>query len=129
RLHGGAFATLAQRRCSCPPHLDAHSAMHAPTRNTLSRTLSTLHRNPLLAKIEEARIRAAAEPDAMSEHAVTSERSWPSAVDPLSDEVVRAVVDLRSNDATKIRAALHREIVRSPLLVGHVLELLARDDV
>jgi hypothetical protein len=128
RLHHGYVTTLADRLRSGTLQLDAASVIDATTRKTLSRTLTDLDRKTLLAKIEEARAKEAA--DASPERQVEGGDgpSRPHA-DPGADEVVRALIDLRSKDATTIRAALRRDIVRSPLLAGHVLDLLALDDV
>jgi AAA family ATP:ADP antiporter len=125
RLHRGYVTTLADRLRSGALQLDSAAVVDATTRKTLSRTLSDLDRRTLLAKIEEARTKAVADADP---HAERSHLSQPQ-VDPRSDEVVRAVIDLRSKRVETIRAALNREVVRSPLLAGHLLELLGRDDV
>jgi hypothetical protein len=108
RLHRGYVTTLADRLRSGALQLDLESVVDATTRQTLSRTMSGLDRSTLLAKIEEARFKA---------------------VDSASDDVVRAMIDLRSSDAPTIRAALRRDVVRSSLFAGQLLELLGREDV
>jgi AAA family ATP:ADP antiporter len=129
RLHRGYVTTLAERLRAGTVELDSKSVVDATTRKTLSRTLSNLDRHTLLAKIEEARLKAATEANRL--HPPTGEPTGSAQIpdDSLSDEVLRVVIDLRSRDASTVRGALRLDAARSPLLVGLVLELLARDDV
>jgi AAA family ATP:ADP antiporter len=129
RLHRGYVTTLADRLRSGALQLDSASVIDATTRKTLSRTLSNLDRNVLLAKIEEARTKGAVSTELAVERTDSSEQSSPLDSEPRGDEVVRVLIDLRSKDAATIRRALQREVARSPPLAGHLLELLARDDV
>ena len=56
----------------------------------------------------------------------SSENVRPAA--PPADPVVAAIVEFRSGDAVRIRAAL-RDPPRDPLIIGALVQLLARDDV
>jgi AAA family ATP:ADP antiporter len=129
RLQRGYVATLGERLRSGALELDSASIIDATTRETLSRTFSSMDRLTLLAKIEA--VRAAQAPPAME----PSPGVHPALLPPLSDanatpdELGRAMADLRSTDADTIRAVLRRDAARSPLLAPLLLEVLARDDV
>jgi hypothetical protein len=56
----------------------------------------------------------------------SSQTAGPAAVP--ADPVVAAIVELRSGDALRIRAAL-REPPNDPLIIGALVQLLARDDL
>ena len=56
----------------------------------------------------------------------SSEQVRPAA--PPADPVVAAIVEFRSGDTIRIRAAL-RDPPRDPLIIGALVQLLARDDV
>jgi len=47
---------------------------------------------------------------------------------PVADPVVAAIAEFRSGDSLRIRAALHNP-PRDPLIIGALVQLLARDDV
>jgi|SoiMethySBSTD1v2_1073268.scaffolds.fasta_scaffold06488_5 ATP:ADP antiporter, AAA family len=52
----------------------------------------------------------------------------PPTKSPITDPVVAAIVEFRSGDLLRIRAAL-RDPPKDPLIIGALIQLLARDDV
>lgn len=131
RLQLGYVATLAERLRSGALELDATSVIDATTRETLSRTMSDLDRRALLARIQEAWAAKTADADHGSGGpgpAPAAEGSGVAAAAP-ADDVVRAMIALRSGDCAAIRAALRSDAARTPLLAPQVIELLTRDDV
>jgi len=123
-LHEGYVATLAERLRAGSLKLDATDIVDATTRKTLSRTLSDLDRKTLLDQIEAARAsHAKAKPDGDGGSAPAAGTAAPA------DDVVRALAQLRSQDAPTIRAALRSDAVRTPLLAPQLLDLLGDDDV
>jgi hypothetical protein len=126
RLHHGYIRTLTERLRSGALVLDAASIVDATTRHTLSRTMESLDRPTLLAQIEALRARGdtreaspASEP--IPEH--------PDLEMGPSDDVVRALADLRAPGATAIRRGLRRPDGQLLPLALPILELLGRDDV
>ena len=86
------------------------------TRFTVAQSQGGLDRHTLLRQIEEHR-RA-------TESGVAA--GVPDAAPP-SDRLLSTAADLRSGDAGRIRAALASTL--DPALIGHVVPLLANDDV
>jgi AAA family ATP:ADP antiporter len=125
RLHHGYIGTLTERLRSGVLVLDAASIVDATTRRTLSQTMESLDRPTLLAQIEALRARgdtrAAPAPELIPEH--------PDLEAGPSDDLVRALADLRSPNATAIRRGLRRPHEELLPLAIPILELLARDDV
>lgn len=107
RLHRGYVAALAESLRSGEVRLDPREAVDRATRATIIETQLGLDRQALLREIE-ARRRGQAPPEA--------------------DPLLQAVADLRSEDPERIRRVLGAEDV-DPLLVGHLIPLLARDAV
>ncbi len=131
RLNRGYVVTLADRLRSGALQLDFASVVDATTRKTLSRTLSTLDRSTLLAKINEAWIKKnAAAPDQPARDTVESQEgsSHPEASVP-ADTVVHAMTQLRSKDTATICAALRNDDAQSDFLAPQIIDLLSRDDV
>jgi hypothetical protein len=125
RLHHGYVGTLTERLRSGALVLDAASVVDATTRRTLSRTMESIDRRILLAQIEAFRAdgdtRGAPASEPIPEH--------PEFETGPSDDLVRALADLRSPDAANIRRGLRRPDEELLPLALPILELLARDDV
>jgi AAA family ATP:ADP antiporter len=127
RLQLGYVETLADRLRSGELVLDVAGLVDATTRRTLSQTMNSLDRPTLLAKIEALRAAGGTHgghtpaPEPIPEH--------PDLDEGPSDEVVRALVDLRSPDPDAIRRGLRRTDAQLLPLVVPILELLARDDI
>ncbi len=135
RLRKGYVAELAESLRSGALILDEAGVADQTTRLTLSRTMSDLNREKLLAEIQRQRDLAAsvnlptpnlsplpaaggADPSRSSDAAPHPE--LPSQRQP------RLVSDLLSGEAARIRRALD---VAEPSLVAFVIPLIARDDV
>jgi hypothetical protein len=128
-LHRGYVATLTERLRTGALQLDPASVVDATTRKTLSRTMSTLDRATLLAKIGELRNEqsAARDPPSPDRAAATQESPPPASRPP--DDVVHAMTLLRSGDLAAIREALRKDHALSPLLVPQVIDLLGHEGV
>ncbi len=126
RLHHGYIETLTERLRSGALVLDAASIVDATTRHTLSRTMESLDRPTLLAQIEALRARGDTR-DASPASAPIPEH--PDLETGPSDDVVRALADLRAPGATTIRRGLRRPDGQLLPLALPILELLGRDDV
>jgi hypothetical protein len=124
-LNRGYVATLTERLRSGFLQLDWASVVDGTTRRTLSRTMSDLDRQALLAKISEVwsekEKAASLSPDAGDREDRSGQAS--------ADDVVHALTQLRSGDTATIRSALRSSHALSPLLAPQVIELLRRDDV
>jgi AAA family ATP:ADP antiporter len=125
RLHHGYIGTLTERLRSGVLVLDAASIVDATTRRTLSRTMESLDRPTLLAQIEALRARG-------DTHAAPASEPIPEHPDlevGPSDDLVRALADLRAPGAATIRRGLRRPGEQLLPLALPILDLLARDDV
>jgi hypothetical protein len=128
-LHRGYVATLTERLRTGAVQLDPASIVDATTRKTLSRTMSTLDRTTLLARIGELRSEqsaARAPPSRDGDEATQASHSPASRV---ADDVVHAMARLRSGDVAAIRDVLRKDHVLSPLLAPQVIDLLAHEGV
>lgn len=115
RLHTGYVDALAESLRSGVVELDDTQVVDRTTMYTLSQTATALDRDKLLEEI--AAIRAT--------KGLPLVMGSVSVVD-VKDELVEAIVDLRSGDPSRIRRRLRsREPLASPL-VAHVLPLLQR---
>ena len=124
-LHRGYIVELTNRLRAGTLVLDAANVVDVTTRETLSRTMRSLDRRTLLAQI--AALHARGE----TSEAATAEPipEYPDLEIGPSDDVVDALVDLRSPDAATIVRALQRDGAQLLPLAFPVLDLLARDDV
>jgi hypothetical protein len=125
RLHHDYVAILAERLRSGALELDPASIVDRTTRNTLSRTFSSIDRATLLAKIEALRI----EQGTPGIERRPVDTTVPSVPDLPVDEVAHAMTALRALSPSTIREALQREGVGEPLLAPQMLELLSHDEV
>jgi hypothetical protein len=110
-LHRGYVASLADSLRSGAVRLEGEDVLDATTRQTLHDTM----------EIDRRSVRAAVA------RAHAAERPAQGAEE--SDPLVRDVADLRSADPARVRAALARHVALPPGLVGHVIPLLARDEL
>ena len=113
RLHHGYIGALEESLRSGVVRLEVGDVMDSTTMVTLARTGLTLDRQALLREVAALRQeKAPAEPS-----------------EAPGDPIVRAVAELRSGKPEAMRAFLrgHEEI--DPALVGHLIPLLARNDV
>jgi hypothetical protein len=131
-LNRGYVATLTERLRTGALALDWGSVVDATTRKTLSRTMTNLDRQALLARIAELRSDKSAATALTPQGAPgrKEEREEPHEPgDPPPDDIVHTLAQLRSAEVGTIRAALRGDRVLSPLLAPQVIELLARDGV
>lgn len=139
RLRKGYIAELAQSLRSGALVLDEDGVQDQTTRLTLSRTMSDLNRERLLAEIQRQRDLgmmgggapgASANPSSpRTAHAgslAASHEGDAAGADPEALTAARLVRDLRSPDPDRIRAALD---AAEPNLTAFVIPLIARADV
>ncbi len=123
-LQRGYVASLAASLRSGSVTLDGGEIADADSRFTVAQTQIGLDRHSLLRDIEEHRRAAAAglpteKPDPAKEPAMPGRLT--------GDRLLSAAADLRSGDADRIRKVLASTL--DPDLIGHVVPLLANDDV
>jgi len=113
RLHNGYVAALEDSLRSGVVRLDLADVMDSTTSMTMTRTGLIGDREAILREIAARRgeTRSLATPPAAG------------------DAVVETVADLRSADPDVVRRALRRAEAAEPALVGHVIPLLARNDL
>ena len=107
RLRAGYVSVLAGGLRRQSEHLE-HAVEYSMADFTVARSIAGLDRAALLKAVGSPAI---AQPTAQP-----------------SDPVIAAIVELRSGDLLRIRAAL-RDPPRDPLIIGALVPLLARDDV
>jgi hypothetical protein len=113
RLHQGYVVALEESLRSGVIRLDAADVVDSETLLTLART-GVVDDKEAAALLEIAALR----------------RDRPAeAADDGGDPVARVVAALRSKDGEAIRRALHRDEATAPALVGHLIPLVARNDV
>jgi hypothetical protein len=113
RLHQGYVSALRDSLRAGIIHLDASDVVDDTTRTTLTHAMD---RDSVLAQIDALRRESAVDP--------TTE-----AVHPGDDRLVQSVVDLRSPRTDRIRRAIRTAEPGDPVLVAHLIPLLARNDV
>jgi len=134
QLRKGYIAELAESLRSGAVVLDESGVQDQTTRLTLSRTMSDLNRERLLAEIERQRKLGlmggtpSPTPNPASPSTPPSdERSeHPAPVEPPPARKAQLVADLLSHDPTRLRAALN---AADPSLAAFVIPLIARADV
>jgi ATP:ADP antiporter, AAA family len=136
RLREGYIAELAASLRSGAVVLDEEGVQDHTTRLTLSRTMSDLNRERLLAEIQRQRELGmmgngvAPTPPAPAPAAATAERGERAESAGVTEtpaaRKTRLVADLLSNDAGRLRAALD---AAEPSLAAFVIPLIARADV
>jgi AAA family ATP:ADP antiporter len=113
RLRRGYVATLEKSLLNRAADLDLIDFEERTARSTMLRTLGTvdlgLVRRAVPIKAERLR--------------------QPVTQGPEASALTRRILDLQSEDATVVRAALTSEEVLDPLLIAPAIRLLARDDV
>jgi AAA family ATP:ADP antiporter len=112
RLHRGYVAALEDSLRSGVVRLEVSDAVDLTTSMTLARTGLAFDRSTILREVAALR------------GEIPDEAAKPSA-----DPIAEAVSLLRSGDAEKIRRALRRPDATDPALIGHLVPLLARNDV
>jgi len=113
RLHRGYIAALEESLRSGVVRLDVGEVDDSTTLATLAQTGLTLDRQALLREVA----------------ALREERTPGEPMAAPADPVLRAVAELRSGKPEAVRGALHRSVEGDPVLVGHLIPLLARNDV
>jgi hypothetical protein len=116
RLHRGYVASLAASLRSGAVSLEGDGSVDMATRFTLFESRMDLDRETLLRSLTETRLSTPAPADPA-----------PAPRRPSSDAVVAAIESLRSGDVERTRAVLKGPI--TPVLVSHVIPLLARDEL
>jgi hypothetical protein len=116
RLQRGYVASLAASLRSGAVDLDRDDPGDAFTRFTMAQSQAGLDRTTLLRDIEAHRRAATPVP-----------RADPAPQAPALDPVLSAAADLRSGDPDRIRRVLATPL--DPALIGHVIGLLAKDEV
>jgi hypothetical protein len=112
RLHWGYISALEESLLSGAIRLEAGDVVDSTTLLTLAHTNSTLGRQLLRDVAASARDRAEQEPAAAP-----------------SDSLVQTVAALRSGQPETLRKALRRTDELDPAVVGHVIPLLASNEV
>jgi ATP/ADP translocase len=112
RLHNGYVAALEDSLRSGVVRLDLADVMDSTTSMTLTRTGLIGDREAILREIAARRGETRA-----------------VAARPEGDAVIETVADLRSADPDVVRRGLRRAEAADPALVGHVIPLLARNDL
>lgn len=119
-LRGGYVRTLERSLLSRAVELDLDEVQDATTRTAMLQSIGTLGLT---------HIRRAPPTDEMErEAAAVSAPSRVTASEPPLDPVMRRILDLRSRDAPRVRAALTSGPL-TPALVAHAVPLLAWDEV
>ncbi len=113
RLHRGYIAALEESLRSGVVRLDVGEVSDSTTLATLAQTGLTLDRQALLREVA----------------ALREERTPGEPMAAPADPVLRAVTELRSGKPEAVRGALRRSDEGDPVLVGHLIPLLARNDV
>jgi hypothetical protein len=114
RLHRGYVAALEESLRSGVVRLDVGDVVDSTTLGTMTRTGFVTDRQAVLREIAALRAQEAAA----------------EAAGPVADPVAQAVADLRSSDPESIRRGLRAAgETMDPALVGHLIPLLARNDV
>jgi hypothetical protein len=113
RLHNGYVAALEDSLRSGVVRLDLADVMDSTTSMTLTRTGLIGDREAILREIAARR----------------GETRALGAARPEGDAVVETVADLRSSEPDVVRRGLRRAEAADPALVGHVIPLLARNDL
>jgi hypothetical protein len=113
RLHNGYVAALEDSLRSGVVRLDLADVMDSTTSMTMTRTGLIGDREAILREIAARR----GETRSLATH--------PAA----GDAVVDTVADLRSPEPDVVRRALRRAEAAEPALVGHIIPLLARNDL
>jgi AAA family ATP:ADP antiporter len=126
QLQRGYVASLAASLRSGAVTLEGDEVGDADSRFTMAQSQIGLDRHSLLRDIEEHR-RAAGAGDAAQTQVARAARGDEVADDVLGDRLLSAAADLRSDDPPRIRRVLGSPL--DPALVGHVLPLLANDEV
>jgi hypothetical protein len=121
RLHGGYVGALEESLRSGSVRLDSQEVVDSTTRFTLAQTGLVLERETLLRQIQDLRAETAPAPGADVERGHGAGRE----LEPL----VQDIVNLRSPRPAAIRRVLIDGPDLNPLLVAHVIPLLARNDV
>jgi hypothetical protein len=118
RLHRGYIGALEDSLRSGKVRLDEEEILDSTTRLTLVHTNMGLDRDTLLREIQ-----------ALRRESGTSDLGT-AAAGPRgpSDPLLRRIEDVRSGDPVRVRRAIEGEDT-PPVLVAHLLPLLARDDV
>jgi AAA family ATP:ADP antiporter len=124
RLQRGYVASLAASLRSGAVTLDGDEMADADTRFTVAQTQVGLDRHSLLRDIEEHRRAAETGPAAGQQDAAPASRAEGT---PAGDRLLMAAADLRSGDPGRIRRVLGSTL--DPALVGHVVPLLAKDEI
>ncbi len=119
-LRGGYVRTLERSLLSRAVELDLDEVQDATTRTAMLQSIGTLG----LTNIQ----RAPPTDEMEREAAAVSAPSRVTASEPPLDPVMRRILDLRSRDAPRVRAALTSGPL-TPALVAHAVPLLAWDDV
>ncbi len=112
RLHRGYVDSLEQSLRAGRVKIDPGEALDGATRHTITHTNITLDRDTLMREIEALRVRDAAT------------RGAAGSADPL----LAMIADLRSDHSEAILRLVRREDL-DPALVGHLIPLLARNDL
>lgn len=113
RLHRGYVAALEDSLRSGRVRIEVGDVLDSTTLLTLARTGMALDRKALLREIAALRGEGAPEP----------------AAGPSADAVLETVAELRSAQPEAVRQALRRAEAVEPPLIGHLIPLLARQDV
>ena len=113
RLHNGYVAALEDSLRSGVVRLDLADVVDSTTSMTLTRTGLIGDREAILREIAARR----------------GETRPPAAPPVVGDALIETVADLRSPEADVARRALRRAEAAEPAMVGHVIPLLARNDL
>ncbi|NIM51611.1 MAG: hypothetical protein GTN62_12350 [Gemmatimonadales bacterium] len=122
-LHAGYVRTLERSLLSRAIQLDLHDVQDATTRTAMLQSLPSLG----LTRIPDRPSGEELPPDSAPVAVVGEPSTTATRAPPLDPEVAR-IVELRSRDAARVRAALQSTPL-TPALVGHVVPLLAWDEV
>ncbi|HET6897418.1 MAG TPA: hypothetical protein VFK70_03680, partial [Vicinamibacteria bacterium] len=113
RLHNGYVEALEDSLRSGVVRLDLADVVDSTTSMTLTRTGLIGDREAVLREIAARR----------------GETRTSAAPSPVGDPLLEAVAELRSSEPDVVRRALRRAETAEPAMVGHVIPLLARNDL
>jgi ATP:ADP antiporter, AAA family len=113
RLHRGYVTALEESLRSGVVRLDLADVVDSTTYLTLARTGLAMDRQEVLREVA----------------ALRQETRAPDAPGAFSDPIAQAVVSLRSGNAEEVRRVLRRSDASDQALVGHLIPLLAQNDL
>ncbi len=120
RLHGGYTVALEKSLRAREIELDPTDLSDLTTKSMVMQTLTSFDASDLSAALKRS---------GAAQRSSAASSSAPAAITPTDDALLARVADLRSGDARRTYRALELHHAPEPELVGHIIPLLAWDEI